>query len=192
MPCLVTHTRRSLVLNSVFGLGGIAFLGTAIATIGSSVLEAEVNAVKKAKRQSKQRVMRLFEGMTPKKLGKGRQMRERMLKKQALRRRINFSKQLNDRSKFISEVLVRVLPALSIVVVGGVIMSYLNGSSWSLADSLYYGIVTGKSPIMRKLWDVSFLTVHIRNFKLQLLVLVISVLRHEQRKLSQSCTFPFR
>jgi hypothetical protein len=44
-------------------LGGIAFLGAAVATVDSGLVQAEMDAAEKARRLSHQRLMHIFEGM---------------------------------------------------------------------------------------------------------------------------------
>jgi len=68
---LCPATAASKLFTCIFALGGIACLGTAIATIGSVVVQAEVDAIQTAQRQSRERaVKQFFEESIPNPLSK--------------------------------------------------------------------------------------------------------------------------
>ena len=60
---LCPTTRASRIFTVFFGMGGIAFLGAAVAAVGGRFVEAEIKAVKSARNQSGRQLMHLFEGM---------------------------------------------------------------------------------------------------------------------------------
>jgi len=127
-------------------MGGIAFLGAAVAAVGGRFVEAEINAVKTARRQSGQQLMHLFEGM-PKVLSHFRKKSEEEQRKELLEKakssREELQKKFRNRlrhriepfstpvEKIVRSTLLRSLPALSVVITGGLIMHRLNGKSWS-------------------------------------------------------------
>jgi potassium channel subfamily K len=148
----------SKAFTCIFGLGGIAFLGTAVATIGSSLLQAEVDAIAKAREKSKVRLMKVFENM-PKKLNhfrtQSRETQKRVLKDagKSRKKRRRFYEGLifgsveelegRNRMQSILNMVIRVVPSLSIIFGGGAAMKVLN-KGWSWTESIYYSLVTGK------------------------------------------------
>jgi potassium channel subfamily K, other eukaryote len=136
----------SRIFTCLFGFGGIGFLGSAIATIGSSVVHAEVEAVTTAQRESQKRLMQMFEGM-PKVLDifRGRpheEQKESLLasREQGTRRSVEVSPPWPI---VVGNSILRALPPCSIVFGGGAIMRHLNGDRWTWPESFYYALVTG-------------------------------------------------
>jgi len=119
-------------------------LGTAVATLGSAIVQAEVQAVQHARKRTKRRVMGLFEGM-PKAIQKFRKTKKTSseylssLEVDTVSRRTS-----QNKIALLREVILRIMPALFIIIIGALVMSYLNGSTWTWTDSVYYGIVTGE------------------------------------------------
>lgn len=142
---LCPTTALSKLFTCFFGLGGIAFLGAAVATVGSSLIHAEVEAAKRARKASRRRLMRLFEGM-PHALDTFRN-KPHEEQTQVLKKGQNmFEKRVQGRpSKVLNVVkasILRVLPSLTVILGGGAIMRYLNGGGpW--VDALYYALITG-------------------------------------------------
>lgn len=149
----------SKIFTCFFGMGGIAFLGAAVATVGARVVEAQIFAAETAQRESRKRLMRIFEDM-PKVLGRFRKQSSDNQKKDLLEQAKtarqeqdeSFSKVFRYRIKPLSSssfdwilrsVVVRSLPSLSLMLVGGLIMRKLNGGHWSLVDSIFYSVITG-------------------------------------------------
>ena len=127
-------------------MGGIAFLGAAVAAVGGRFVEAEINAVRTARRQSGQHLMHLFEGM-PKVLAHFRKKSEEEQRKELLEKALmsrddlqrKFRENLRHRiepfttsvEKIVQSTLLRSLPAFSVVILGGLIMHRLNGKTWA-------------------------------------------------------------
>jgi hypothetical protein len=126
-------------------VAGVAFLGTAIATICSMFVEAEVEAVKKVEDAGKKQILSLFKDM-PANLSKFRRsspnLQQELLDKAEARkkRRIKIVQTLHN-AHWLS-VVAQSLPSLSIILVGGAIVGYLNGG-WTVLESIYYSIITG-------------------------------------------------
>ena len=142
---LCPSNRASRIFTVFFGVGGIAFLGAAVAAVGGRFVEAEINAAKTVRRQSGRQIMHLFEGM-PKVLQHYRkkpveeQRKELLEKAKSSREELKqkFKARLRPRIDALSssslkfrDVILRSLPAFSLVVVGGLIMHRLNGHKWS-------------------------------------------------------------
>jgi hypothetical protein len=60
---LCPTTPASKLFTCAFGLGGIAFLGAALAAVGGSLVQAEIKTAQKARDKSRRRLMQMFEGM---------------------------------------------------------------------------------------------------------------------------------
>lgn len=133
-------------------------------------MEAEINAVKTARKQSGRQLMHLFEGM-PKVLNNFRkkseeEQRKELLEKakssrQELRRKFreNFRHRIEPFStsfeKVFRSVVLRSLPAFSLVVGGGLIMHRLNGHQWtSWEDAVYYALVTASTIGFGGMWKL--------------------------------------
>lgn len=126
----------SKMFTCFFGFGGIAFLGTAVATISSRLVEAEVEAIEKARQTTKKRIMQVFEGL-PKVV-------PRLKTKDApkTKQRPTFSTEVRRIS--VRNQVFRLVRTFGIILGGGTIVGYLNGG-WGLADSLYYSLVTAST-----------------------------------------------
>ena len=133
---LCPTTVAGRLFTSFFGFAGIAFLGAAVATICSSFVQAEVEAVKKVETAGKRRVLKLFRGM-PKKIEK---------EKQQSKIRQESKKEKKEAPKWASQLnfLKSCIPSLAIIHVGGAIMGYLNGG-WTFLESMYYAIITAST-----------------------------------------------
>ena len=154
-----THT-ASRIFTCFFGMGGVAFLGAAVAAIGGRIGQAtDVQSVQSAITQtSRHRIFRLFDGM-PAVLSKFREhsaeRQRKELLEQAKRARAEF------RAKVEEDPLVRVVPLeasfprvlrkiivasfsyAALLFAGGLCMRYLNGNKWTICESVYYTLATG-------------------------------------------------
>jgi Ion channel len=143
--------RLSQLFTGLFGVSGVVLLGSAVATLGSNLVQTQVEAVATAAAESKKRLMGLFEGM-PGALTKYRTrprgpVTNSYLESLAsssdslLRRPDDYPQEI--RTVKVGDQLRRILPALATVFVGGFITNVLNGGSWTSLDSVYYSLVTG-------------------------------------------------
>jgi hypothetical protein len=134
----------SKIFTCLFGLGGIAFLGSAIATVCSSVVEAESSFAKAAKKQSKKRLMQIFEGM-PHSLEpfrrKSKQHQTNHFKdaKEKVMNSLHVPHWLADAK----DAVMNALPSLLIIIGGGAAMHKLNGGTGTWIDAIYFSLVTG-------------------------------------------------
>lgn len=137
---LCPSTPASRLFTTLFGIGGIAFLGAAVATIGTSFVHAQVEATKKARHESQQRLLKLFEGM-PKALANFRlrsQRPEPVVQVKLRERRVR------NWLRRIRKICFRAFPSLSIIMLGGMLVGYVNGG-WTVGESLYFSLVTAST-----------------------------------------------
>jgi hypothetical protein len=145
-------SRLSQVFTGLFGVSGIVLLGSAVATLGSNLVQAQVEAVSGAAGESKKRLLKLFDGM-PAVLGRYRSRPRGPVTNSYLESLASTSDaELKDddypgdiQSVNLLDQLKRTLPALATVLVGGFLTNVLNGGTWSSLDTLYYSLVTGTS-----------------------------------------------
>lgn len=148
---LCPTTPQSKLFTCVFGLCGIAFLGAAIATISGRVIQAEVEAVHEARKRSKERLTKLFEGMPT--VLKRHRHKNRVEQRQALKKAETRTQRMLLEYKAgrrwvqtAAQAVQRVLPSLSIIFGGSALVHYLNGhSQWFSLDSIYLGIITAST-----------------------------------------------
>jgi hypothetical protein len=141
---LCPTTTAGRLFTCFFGLAGVAFLGAAVATICSTFVQAEVDAVRKVETLSKRRLLNLFGGM-PEKVKKFRSSsqneQKRALEKTEKREKRRFEMAARAINGFAG--LVEYLPSMTIIFAGGSILGYLNGG-WSFVQSIYYSVITGE------------------------------------------------
>jgi hypothetical protein len=174
----------------VFGFGGLAFLGAAVAVVGSSVVQAEIDAVQTARKESRKRLMQLFEGMPA--ILKLQKPSKAVLSTQYM---AQIEKNRPPVPKLVTEmknILRSVAPVMSIVVLGGLIMRYLNKSSWSIGESIYFALVTAStvgfgdySPTNNaaKIFSLVFIPVSVAGAGELLSGVALSWVRRRQREL---------
>jgi potassium channel subfamily K len=143
---LCPTTPASKLFTCAFGLGGIALLGGALATVGGRFVQAEIETAKKAREKSRTRLMQLFEGM-PNTVSRFRSQpheeQEELLKKgqQKFTRRFARSQNIFRVAKL---TFLRALPSLTIILGGGAIMRELNGGGpW--IDAFYFSLMTAST-----------------------------------------------
>jgi Ion channel len=157
----------------LFGMVGIAFLGAAVASVGAKVVQAEVTAAQTATQVSRRRLLHLFDvdgkdGHFWHKFRKQQQHRRRMkdrsnskalLEQQAEQVEEDFREKVQRDQRdgaqqheatlgaIARRLAIKSLSSLSIIFASGLIMGYLNKAAkpWSIQQSLYFSLVTGKS-----------------------------------------------
>ena len=146
---LVPTSPAGKIFTCFFGIAGITFLGAAVATICSSVVQAEVEAAKKVERVSKRRILNIFGGMPDKlkyfKKSSSKSQKELLEKvEKQKQRKAKLASYGAERAVKVmnTKLLKSYLPSLSVILGGGAIMGKLN-HGWSLIDSIYYSIITG-------------------------------------------------
>ena len=137
------RTTASKIFTCLFSLGGIAFLGAALASIGATLVEAELNAVNTAKRVSRKRAMTIYDRMP------------RVLKRNG---KTPANSNVTAVVKFdatdavappaapktvwetVRSVIWKLIPSFTLLLMGGVAIGRLEG--WSWIDSMYYAVIT--------------------------------------------------
>jgi potassium channel subfamily K len=145
---LAPHTPIGKIFTCFFSLGGIAFLGAALASIGANLVQAEVNAVNAAKRAGRTRVMKVFDRI-PGILRKNNTTHLSEISNitavvpfNATLTRTGDAVPLAQRTVLASvrSVLWKLIPSFALLLTGGVVMGKLEG--WGWVDSIYYAIIT--------------------------------------------------
>jgi hypothetical protein len=165
------HTGASKLFTCLFSLGGIAFLGAALASIGAKFVEAELTAVKAAQNASRKSAMNIFEHW-PHVLGR----HEKDKHVSTVTAIVPFNATLTKTGDLIvppptksvwatvRSVIMKLIPSLTLLLMGGVAIGRLEG--WSLMDSMYFAIITcgtigygDFSPISQRarLWAILFI-----------------------------------
>jgi hypothetical protein len=134
----------SKVFTCLFGLCGIALLGAAVASIGSRLVQAEIDAVKAAQRQSRKRMYQVYDHM-PNILKKMRRASKKekakvMIEAKKTLRAINLP-QFSSGLRIFLKTIQYVLQSLAVVGFGGLVVGYFEG--WHWIDSLYFSLITG-------------------------------------------------
>jgi potassium channel subfamily K len=134
------------VFTCLFGLGGIMFLGAALASIGANLVEAEVAAMAAARKISSGKVLNVFEGMTNPLAFRNRNSTtsvecETATQQLDQQEPTNMQKVEQDTWKITArEVFYKYAPIFGLLFMGGVSIGRLEG--WSWMDSMYYAIIT--------------------------------------------------
>lgn len=138
---LCPTTKAGKIFTCFYGLSGVVFLGLAIASIGASFVQAELDALQQARRASLGRVLQLFDNMPS--------LRQSNSSLALVQQASPFVEStLADKknpvirfvAKFMTVFAKKVLPAMLLLVMGGMYMGRIEG--WNLIDSLYYSIIT--------------------------------------------------
>jgi len=142
----------SKLFTCIFGLGGVAILGVAITTIGSSIVQAEIEAVQNAQRNSQKRILSIFEGM-PQILSRNENETsvDEISSQQQQDPSSTFPEHHNPkiqpiRKKILAwrgllvKTLKSVIPSMSLMILGGSVMGRLEG--WNWMTSIYYSMIT--------------------------------------------------
>ena len=127
----------SKLFTCIFGLGGVAFLGIAIATIGSALVEAELEAAKKL---GAKRFMKIFDHVPPAFHGGGIAKTETTSTGGSNQQAAATSASSWTTASSWKGLISKFLPSLSLLFVGGGIIGQFEG--WSWFDSIYYSFIT--------------------------------------------------
>ena len=155
---LYPKTQAGKIFTCCFGLTGIALLGAAVATIGSRLVQAEIDAVQKAKIESRKRLFQMYDSM-PMVVRIIRRANSREKKKimAEAKKRLEIIKLPHFPSGMVvfAKAARNVLQSLAIVAIGGFVVGRFEG--WSLANSMYYSLITGTDSKTSK----SYFIVHV-------------------------------
>lgn len=131
----------SKIFTCIFGLAGVAFLGIAIATIGTSLVEAEMEA---AKKMSSKRFMHVFDNMPQvvKKFRATAPEENDADTKKKIKLVVPTEQQAPESYwlKSLRKNMLKFVPSFSLLLIGGTIMGHIEG--WSWPNSIYYSIIT--------------------------------------------------
>ena len=157
---LTPATLPAKIFTCFFGLSGLAFLGAAISTIGSSLIEKEEQFIKAAEEASRKRIKGIFEGMphVVKSLRQGHKNVTTTTPDD------NLEHEPVGWRATVQKTVLSIVPALSFLWFGGMVMARIEGWKWT--DSVYYSIITGstigfgdffpKTP-MGRTWGIFFI-----------------------------------
>lgn len=120
----------------LYGLGGVVILGAVISTIGTRLINAEVEAIQAAEKASRQHIMSVLDAMPT--IVTSNRTRPKMVQEKREPVLIPSWKQ-NINGKLM-ETVINVLSASSVLIFGGLVMGRLEG--WQWRDSLYYSFIT--------------------------------------------------
>lgn len=136
----------SKIFTCFFGLTGIALLGAAVATIGSKLVQAEVEAVSKAKKESRKRLFQMYDHM-PKIVRKVQQAepkeKENVMKEASKKLTKIHVPILAKRYSIVLNAARYVAQILGVVAFGGLVVGKFEG--WSVIDSFYYSLITAST-----------------------------------------------
>lgn len=144
----VPHTQFSKIFTCLFSLGGIAFLGAALASIGANLVQAEVHAVNRAKTVAHKRVISLFDHM-PRILRKNGNQTASVTSNvtavvpfnvTSIKTGVVIPPAEKNVWATVRSVLWKLLPSFTLLMVGGLAIGRLEG--WGWVDSMYYAIIT--------------------------------------------------
>jgi hypothetical protein len=142
---IVAKSVAGKFFSCLFGISGIALLGAAVARIGSRLVEAEIDAVKVARKQSQRQILQVYDRM-PKAVLKMRRSSHKNQKKMFHEARELLASIPHPHfSPFLTtfwKAARFIIQSLTVVALGGLVIGYLEG--WKWYDSLYYGLITGK------------------------------------------------
>jgi potassium channel subfamily K len=143
---MAPQTPAGKLFTCVFGLVGIALLGAAVATIGSRLVQAEIEAAKLARRQSQKSLLQVYDRM-PKLVTSLRRASKKEHKKVVAEAKQHLSLlQLPHVPPAIATVWKAtrwILQSMFVVAFGDLVIGRFEGS-WSWQNSLYYSLITGK------------------------------------------------
>lgn len=127
---IVPSTAKGRLFACVFGLGGVAFLGIFLATLGSELVSAEVKAQEMVQETSRQRVFDIFDNVKM----NGSDVDGDNVE------RLEYQESLFPLEKPLVDSIFKCTRAASFLLLGGCVMGITEGWEWPTA--LYYSIVT--------------------------------------------------
>lgn len=122
-----------------FGLGGIGFLGLAIATLGSNLALAEKQAIEQAERASRERVIDIFEGLPLVSNTENNQEGKCVVEADS-DTKAELDREPESWSRMLRGTFLKSFPAFATLCFGGLMMGALEGWQWN--TSLYYSFIT--------------------------------------------------
>jgi hypothetical protein len=126
-------------------LTGIALLGAAVATIGSRLVQAEIDAVQTAKKESRKRLLQIYDHM-PDVITNIRRASNKSDKKVLMEAKKHLASiplpQFPPGLVTFWKTARWIIQSLTVVALGGMLVGRLEG--WSFLNSIYYSLITGE------------------------------------------------
>jgi hypothetical protein len=138
----------SKIFTCAFGLVGVAFLGAAIATVSSRIVESQVQALHVAKSKSRKRFQQVFDDM-PDVLKTFRlapdHEQEAHFTQAAQQPKTPTATDVASTNDDNAPTAAwrSAIPSLVLIFAGGALVHRLNGGSGPWWDALYYSVITG-------------------------------------------------
>ena len=147
---IAPQTEAGKIFTCVFGIVGIALLGAAVATIGSRLVKAEIDAARIAREQGRKRLIQVYDQLphvkkkTPKRNPTKQEEKESKAKEAARLHlpNIRFPK-IPPGVITILNAIRTIIQSLFVVAIGGLVIGKLEG--WSISNSLYYSLITAST-----------------------------------------------
>jgi hypothetical protein len=142
----------SKIFTCAFGLVGVAFLGAAIATVSSRIVESQVQALQVAKASSRRRFQQVFDDMPNVlktfKLAPDHEQEAHFVQAAQQPKTPTASTGVSTTDDNAPTADWRsAIPSLVLIFAGGALIHRLNGGSGPWWDALYYSVITGTSPL---------------------------------------------
>jgi potassium channel subfamily K, other eukaryote len=153
-------TPASKLFTCIYGLGGVCLLGAAISSLGSRLVNAEIEAIKGAERASRRRLLKVLDAM-PGGVVPNKQQLDQEESGQPNRKE---STNAPWWTKKLLQTAQSLIPAFTVLITGGLIMGRLEGWHWT--DALYFSVITAGtlgfgdfSPRTRagRIWAIPFI-----------------------------------
>ena len=131
-------TPASKMFSCVYGLTGVVILGAAISSIGTRLINAEVEAIQVAERASRRSLLNVFDALP--RLLTNNSTQPIKFKNEPEKMEIEKQVSIPIWRQLLMKATKTVVPAFSVLFMGGLLMGRLEG--WQWPDSLYYSLIT--------------------------------------------------
>ena len=131
-------TPASKMFSCVYGLAGVVILGAAISSIGTRLINAEVEAIQVAERASRRSLLNVFDALP--RLLTNNSTQPIKFKNEPEKMEIEKQVSVPIWRQLLMKATKTVVPAFSVLFMGGLLMGRLEG--WQWPDSLYYSLIT--------------------------------------------------
>ena len=163
-------TPASKMFSCVYGLAGVVILGAAISSIGTRLINAEVEAIQVAERASRRSLLNVFDALP--RLLTNNSTQPIKFKNEPEKMEIEKQVSVPIWRQLLMKATKTVVPAFSVLFMGGLLMGRLEG--WQWPDSLYYSLITAGtlgfgdfSPHTKagRLWAVAYIPLAVQAVK---------------------------
>jgi hypothetical protein len=138
-----------MIFTSVYALVGVACLGVALGFLGSHIIDAQERAMSRVEHQNKRKMLRIFAASSS-------DLPDDPITTTA--------KMIQNNHQSVAVFLLHCIPLFILIFA----LAYLVGyeSQWGWAETLYFTVVTGKSPMGSRAKRVSFHAVYTLTFSI--------------------------